>query len=104
MLNHYFKINDHSNLNSSVMVQFGKIGNSNLDYQNANSPDPTYLKTTSYYSSMYGKDEGEYSGAFTPDNENAEKSPSVFSKLKLIGIPCIQPKSGNRFQWKYHGL
>jgi hypothetical protein len=23
------------------MVQFGKIGNSNLDYQNANSPDPT---------------------------------------------------------------
>jgi hypothetical protein len=44
MLNHYFKINDHSNLNSSVMVQFGKIGNSNLDYQNANSPDPTYFR------------------------------------------------------------
>jgi hypothetical protein len=81
MLNHYFKINDHSNLNSSVMVQFGKIGNSNLDYQNANSPDPTYFrKLPSYYSSMYGKDEGEYSGAFTPDNENAEESPSVFSK------------------------
>jgi hypothetical protein len=59
MLNHYFKINDHSNLNSSVMVQFGKIGNSNLDYQNANSPDPTYFrKLPSYYSSMYGKDEG----------------------------------------------
>jgi hypothetical protein len=32
------------------------------------------LKLPSYYSSMYGKDEGEYSGAFTPDNENAEKS------------------------------
>jgi hypothetical protein len=75
MLNHYFKINDHSNLNSSVMVQFGKIGNSNLDYQNANSPDPTYFrKLPSYYSSMYGKDEGEYSGAIMPDNENAEKS------------------------------
>ena len=75
MLNHYFKINDHSNLNSSVMVQFGKIGNSNLDYQNANSPDPTYFrKQPSYYSSLYGKDEGEYSGAFTPDYENAEKS------------------------------
>lgn len=75
MINHYFKINDHSNLNSSVMVQFGKIGNSNLDYQNANSPDPTYFrKLPSYYSSLYGKDEGEYSGAFTPDYENAEKS------------------------------
>jgi hypothetical protein len=22
----------------------------------------------------------------------------------LIGIPVSQPKSGNRFQWKYHGL
>lgn len=75
MLNHYFKINDHSNLNSSAMVQFGKIGNSNLDYQNANSPDPTYFrKLPSYYSSLYGKDEGEYSGAFTPDYDNAEKS------------------------------
>jgi hypothetical protein len=80
MLNHYFKINDHSNLNSSVMVQFGKIGNSNLDYQNANSPDPTYFrKLPSYYSSMYGKDEGNIR-VLLPDNENEKKSPSVFSK------------------------
>lgn len=85
LLNHYFKINDHSNLNSSVMVQFGKIGNSNLDYQNANSPDPTYFrKLPSYYSSMYGKDEGEYSGAFTPDDENAEKS-----RIQFLANPQI---------------
>jgi hypothetical protein len=43
MLNHYFKIND-VNLNSSVMYQFGKVANSNIDYQNANSPDPTYYR------------------------------------------------------------
>jgi hypothetical protein len=104
MLNHYFKINDHSNLNSSVMVQFGKIGNSNLDYQNANSPDPTYLKTTSYYSSMYGKDEGEYSGALRRIMKMPKRVLQFLANLKLIGIPCIQPKSGNRFQWKYHGL
>jgi hypothetical protein len=58
MLNHYFKINDHSNLNSSVMVQFGKIGNSNLDYQNANSPDPTY---TVIIVPCMANEEGEYS-------------------------------------------
>jgi hypothetical protein len=47
------------------MVQFGKIGNSNLDYQNA-SPDPTYFrKLPSYYSSMYGKDEGNIQGALS---------------------------------------
>ena len=79
MLNHYFKINDHTNLNSSVMYQFGKIGNSNLDYQNANSPDPTYFrKMPSYYSSLYAKDNGEFSGVFTPDLENAEKSKVLF--------------------------
>ncbi|MES2239544.1 MAG: TonB-dependent receptor [Bacteroidota bacterium] len=79
MLNHYFKINDHTNLNSGVMYQFGKIGNSNIDYQNANSPDPTYFrKLPSYYSSMYAADNGEFSGVFSPDYENAEKSRQAF--------------------------
>lgn len=79
MLNHYFKINDHTNLNSSVMYQFGRIGNTNLDYQNANSPDPTYYrKMPSYYSSLYAKDNGEFSGEFTPDLESAEKSKVLF--------------------------
>ncbi|WP_418264395.1 carboxypeptidase-like regulatory domain-containing protein [Flavobacterium faecale] len=80
MLNHYFSINDHSQLHTSVMYQTGKISNSNIDYQNANSPDPTYYrKLPSYYLSLYGSDQGEYSGAFTPDAENAEKSRLQFS-------------------------
>ena len=75
MLNHYFTINDRSSLTSSVMYQFGYVGNSNLDYQNANSPDPTYFrKLPSYYSSLFERDNGEFSGAFVPDFENAEKS------------------------------
>lgn len=79
MLNHYFKINDHTNLNSAVLYQFGKIANSNIDYQNANSPDPTYYrKMPSYYSSMYAPDNGEFSGDFIPDYENAEKSRLAF--------------------------
>ncbi|WP_278034526.1 TonB-dependent receptor [Flavobacterium nitratireducens] len=79
MLNHYFKVNDHSNLNSGLMYQWGKVGNSNVDYQNANSPDPTYYrKMPSYYLSMYAPDNGEYSGDFTPDYENAAKSKEAF--------------------------
>lgn len=79
MLNHFFRINDHTHLNSSLMYQFGKIGNSNLDYQNANSPDPTYYrKMPSYYSSLYAPDNGEFSGDFIPDYENAEKSSILF--------------------------
>ena len=79
MLNHYFKINDKTNLNSSVTYQFGKVANSNIDYQNTISPDPSYYrKIPSFYSSLYAKDSGEFSGAFTPDYENAEKSKNSF--------------------------
>ncbi|WP_433834679.1 carboxypeptidase-like regulatory domain-containing protein [Flavobacterium anhuiense] len=79
MLNHYFKINEKTNLNSAVMFQLGKVGNSNIDYQNADSPDPVYYKKMpSYFSSLYAKDQGEFSGAFTPDYVNAEKSKTAF--------------------------
>ena len=75
MLNHYFKIDAKTNLNSSVMYQFGKVGNSSIDYQNADSPDPVYYKKMpSYFSSLYAKDQGQFSGEFTPDYENAEKN------------------------------
>lgn len=79
MLNHYFKIDDKTNLNSSVMYQFGKVENSNIDYQNADSPDPVYYKKMpSYFSSLYAKDKGEFSGEFTPDYENADKNRIAF--------------------------
>jgi hypothetical protein len=79
VLNHFFKINPKTNLNSSLTYQFGKVANSNIDYQNANSPDPTYYrKMPSYYSSLYAKDNGEFSGLFTPDFENADKSKTQF--------------------------
>jgi len=79
MLNHYFKVNDFGNLNSGLMYQFGKIGNSNIDYQNANSPDPTYYrKLPSYFTSMYEPDNGEFQGDFAPDYENAEKNRLAF--------------------------
>jgi hypothetical protein len=79
MLNHFFTLDDHTTLNSSLTYQFGKITNSNIDYQNSNSPDPTYYrKMPSYYSSLYAPDDGEFSGAFTPDYENADKNKEQF--------------------------
>jgi hypothetical protein len=85
MLNHYFVLNDESTLNSSLTYQWGKITNSNIDYQHANSPDPTYYrKMPSYYSSLYAKDNGEFSGAFTPDYQNADKSAVLFTANNQI--------------------
>jgi len=50
MLNHYWKIDNKTTLNTNVAYQFGKIGNSRLDYQYAPNPDPTYYtKTPNYF-------------------------------------------------------
>jgi hypothetical protein len=50
MLSHYWKITDKTNLNTNVAYQVGHIGNSRIDYQLANNPDPTYYKyLPSYY-------------------------------------------------------
>jgi hypothetical protein len=79
MLNDYFKINARTQLNFGALYQFGKISNSAIDYQHANSPDPSYYrKMPSYFSSLYAKDEGDFSGAFIPDLANAELSKSLF--------------------------
>lgn len=50
MLTHYWKMSEKTNLNTTVSYQIGHIGNSRLDYQTANSPDPTYYRNLpSYY-------------------------------------------------------
>ncbi|WPO80255.1 carboxypeptidase-like regulatory domain-containing protein [Flavobacterium sp. KACC 22761] len=103
MLNHYFKIDERTNLNSGIMYQFGKVGNSTIDYQNANSPDPVYYrKMPSYFSSLYAKDQGEFSGQFTPDYENAEKSKETFLANPQIDWKAMylanQKPSGNGYE------
>jgi hypothetical protein len=85
MLNDYFKINSTTQLNLGALYQFGKMGNTNIDYQHANSPVPSYYrKMPSYFSSLYAKDEGEFSGAFTPDLANA-----ALSKTQFLAQPQI---------------
>lgn len=56
MLSHYWKITSKTNLNTNVSYQFGKIGNSRLDYQGADNPDPTYYRNLpSYYTSLWNQ-------------------------------------------------
>jgi hypothetical protein len=53
-LSHYWKINPKTRLHTNLSYQFGKIGNSRIDYQKADNQDPTYYKNLpSYYTTMY---------------------------------------------------
>lgn len=78
MLSHYWKINSRNILQTNLMYQSGTVGNTRLDFQDVNSPDPTYYKNMpSYYLSQYQNDEaqvpaqayepGGLGSAFAPD-------------------------------------
>jgi len=54
MLSHFWQISDATSLNTNIAYQFGKIGNSRLDYQDVKNPDPTYYgNLPSFYTSFY---------------------------------------------------
>ena len=69
MLNHFWKISDNTNVNTSITHQFGKIGNSRIDNQGADNPDPTYYRNLpSFFSSTYNRDDyADFQGG-SPEN------------------------------------
>ena len=49
MLNHYWDISDNTSLNTNVSYQFGKIGNSRLDFNGGANPSPVYYQNLPSY-------------------------------------------------------
>lgn len=63
MLSHYWKINETNSLNTNVAYQFGSIGNSRLDFNDADNPDPTYYRNLpSFHTTQHDLNTGEYIG------------------------------------------
>ena len=61
MLSHYWGISKNTRLQTNVSYQFGKIGNSRLDFNGGSNPSPTYYQTLpSYFLSN-----NDVSGAYT---------------------------------------
>ena len=54
MLNHYWDISDNTSLQTNVGYQFGRIGNSRLDFNGGANPSPTYYQ---YLPSYYERNE-----------------------------------------------
>jgi hypothetical protein len=49
MLNHYWDVSENSSINTNVAYQFGKIGNSRLDYNSGANPSATYYQSLPSY-------------------------------------------------------
>ena len=68
MLNHYWDISSKTLLNTNVAYQFGKIGNSRLDYAGGGNPSPAYYqKLPSYF--LGDPDGPNYDGAYQAEQE-----------------------------------
>ncbi len=81
MLSHYWKISDKTNLNTNVSYQFGEIGNSRIDYQNADNPDPTYYRNLpSFFTSMY---DGDIFTGNTPGNIASAKTAEFLTQRQI---------------------
>ena len=56
ILTHNWDLNDRSNLKTSLLYQFGSMGNSRLNYSGGPNPDPSYYrKLPSYYLRNYSE-------------------------------------------------
>ena len=85
MLSHYWKITDKTNLNTNIAYQFGQIGNSRIDFQGFNNPDPTYYKNLpSYLLSRYNQDTNAFEGNTTENIRGADSLRTSFLNDRQI--------------------
>ena len=86
MLNHFWKISDKTNLNTGITHQFGKIGNSRIDNQGADNPDPTYYRNLpSFFTSTYNPDDyADFQGNSPENIANGIAARSNFINNKQI--------------------
>ncbi|MGJ8591634.1 MAG: carboxypeptidase-like regulatory domain-containing protein [Aquaticitalea sp.] len=65
MLNHYWDISSKTTLNTNVGYQFGKIGNSRIDYPGGANPSPAYYQNLP----SYFLEDGDLAGAYAAEQE-----------------------------------
>ncbi|WP_242203836.1 carboxypeptidase-like regulatory domain-containing protein [Aestuariivivens insulae] len=63
MLNHYWDMSSKTTLNTNVGYQFGKLGNSRLDYSGGANPSPTYYQKLPSYA-LSDPDGPDYASAY----------------------------------------
>jgi len=69
MLNHYWAFSEKATLQTNASYQFGKIGNSRLDFNGGANPSPTYYQTLPSYFLR----ENDLAGAYTAQENVVNK-------------------------------
>ncbi|QTD36674.1 TonB-dependent receptor [Polaribacter batillariae] len=93
MLNHFWNISEGTSLQTNVAYQFGKIGNSRLDYNGGANPNPTYYQ---YLPSSFLADndkEGAYDALQNFQNDGQLDWNTIFS----ANITTAQQNQSNAY-------
>jgi len=116
MLSDYWKLTAKTNLILNASYQFGKVGNSRLDYQGVPNPDPTYYRNLpSYWTSLYQPyadvdllnnpaafEPGGLGGTPTPNYEAASNPDMAkFLGQKQINWPALYAINAQNGQSRY---
>ncbi|WP_306349521.1 TonB-dependent receptor [Flavobacterium sp. '19STA2R22 D10 B1'] len=89
MLSHYWKIGESSSLNTNVAYQFGSVGNSRLDFNGNNNPDPTYYRNLPSYYSTRHDEFGDYVGNTQANIALANQARDYFLGNKQINWDAL---------------
>ncbi|MBN8565549.1 MAG: carboxypeptidase-like regulatory domain-containing protein [Flavobacteriales bacterium] len=83
MLSHFWKPSSKTNITTNISYQFGHIGNSRIDFQNAENPDPTYYRNLpSYFTSLYETNQGNIpSSVYQPGGLGGVLAPDLIGAL-----------------------
>ncbi|WP_373942017.1 hypothetical protein [Polaribacter sejongensis] len=90
MLNHYWNISEKTAINTNVSYQFGKIGNSRIDYNGGANPSAAYYQNLPSYFLRYDDFEGAYDAENNFVNDGQINWNRVFDANRTnnsVGLP-----------------
>ncbi len=93
MLNHYWDINSKTSLNTNIGYQFGKIGNSRLDYGGGANPSPAYYQLLPSYF-LADSDGPDYAGAYLAEQEFINNGQIDWERILDANITNNDPANG----------
>lgn len=93
MLNHYWDINSKTTLNTNVAYQFGKLGNSRLDYSGGGNPSPAYYQDLPSY--FLADDDGpDYAGAYIAEQNFINDGQIDWNRILDANVTNNDPTNG----------
>ncbi|MFL0353359.1 TonB-dependent receptor [Xanthomarina sp. GH4-25] len=95
MLNHYWDISSKTSLNTNIGYQFGKIGNSRLDYGGGGNPSPAYYQLLPSYF-LADTDGPDYAGAYIAEQNFINGGQVDWERILDANLTNNNPVNGEK--------